>query len=56
MAHAPINKRGVDMDNIGHQHAVQAKGRRTDNEFKQRVQGFEPQRKCYDDYNAQNQK
>jgi len=34
MAHAPLNKKGIDNDNYGHQHKVQAKGRVTDNEFK----------------------
>ena len=37
--HAPISKKAVDIDNVGHQNKPQAKGRRTDAEFKQRVQG-----------------
>lgn len=37
MGHAPINKKAVDMDNAGHSHTVQPKGRKTDAEFKQRV-------------------
>ena len=52
MAHAPINKKAVDMDNAGHSHTAQPKGRKTDAEFKQRVQGFEPTRRNYDGYNA----
>ena len=40
---------------MGHNSKVQAKGRRTDGEFKQRVQGFEPVRKNYDGYNANSQ-
>ena len=52
MHHAPISKKAVDMDNVGHQNRVQAKGRKTDAEFKQRVQGFEPMRKDYEGYNA----
>ena len=54
--HAPINKRPVDMDNVGHNSRVQAKGRKTDAEFKQRVGGFEPVRRDYEGYNASNQK
>ena len=44
------------MDNLGHDSRVTAKGRKTYNEFKQRVQGFEPQRANYDGYNARSQK
>ena len=56
MHHAPINKRAVDLDNAGHDHRVRPGGRKTGDEFKQRVQGFEPVRKDYEGYNAGNQK
>ena len=42
------------MNNINHNSKVQPKGRFTDDEFKQRVQTFEPVRKDYTDYNAHN--
>jgi len=51
-AYAPLNKKAIDMDNFGHDSRVTAKGRKTDGEFKQRVQGFEPTRANYDGYNA----
>ena len=54
--HAPISKKPVDMDNVGHNSRVQAKGRKTDAEFKQRVQGFEPVRRDYEGYNASSAK
>ena len=44
------------MDNVGHNNKVVARGRKTDNEFKQRVQGFEPMRRDYEGYNAGNAK
>ena len=43
--HAPINKKPIDIDNVGHDSRVTAKGRKTDAEFKQRVGGFEPHRR-----------
>ena len=56
MHHAPINKKAVDLDNAGHDHRVRPGGRKTGDEFKQRVQGFEPVRKDYEGYNAGGQK
>ena len=56
MHHAPINKKAVDLDNAGHDHRVKAGGRKTGDEFKQRVQGFEPVRRDYEGYNAGSQK
>ena len=56
MHHAPITKKAVDMDNVGHSNPAKAKGRKTDAEFKQRVGGFEPIRKDYEGYNAGNAK
>jgi|Transcript_15866 hypothetical protein len=50
--HAPITKKSVDIDNVGHDSRVRAKGRKTDDEFKQRVGGFEPVRRDYEGYNA----
>jgi len=44
------------MDNVGHDSRVQAKGRKTGDEFKQRVQGFEKARSNYDGYTAGSQK
>ena len=55
-AHAPISRKPVDLDNVGHDARVTAKGRKTDAEFKQRVQGFEPVRRDYEGYNARDQK
>ena len=52
----PISRKPVDLDNVGHDARVKAKGRKTDAEFKQRVQGFEPQRRDYEGYNAATQK
>lgn len=54
--YAPINKKAVDIDNVGHNSKVQARGRKTDDEFKQRVQGQEKTRANYDGYNAKGQK
>ena len=54
--YAPINKKPIDIDNVGHDSRVQAKGRKTDNEFKQRVQGFEPHRRDQEGYDARAKK
>lgn len=48
----PITKKAIDLDNVGHNSRVQAKGRKTDDEFKQRVQGFEKSKASYEGYNA----
>ena len=54
--HAPITKKAIDVDNVGHKSKSTAKGRKTDAEFKQRVKGFEPVRANYEGYNARSQK
>lgn len=44
------------MDNVGHQNKSVAKGRRTDDVLKAGSKGFEPVKKDYTGYNANNAK
>ena len=52
----PLNKKGVDVDNLGAQKTTIAKGRKVDSEFRQRVSGYEPVKKSYEGYAAKSQK
>ena len=49
----PLNKKGVDLDNLGAQKTTIAKGRKVDDEFRQRTSGYE---KVKTDYAATGQK
>lgn len=40
------------MDNVGHKHKTQPKGRKADDVLKAGSKGFEPVRKDYSGYNA----
>lgn len=50
--YAPISKKKVDIDNVGHQNKSVAKGRKTDDVLKAGSKGFEPVKKDYANYNA----
>ena len=50
--HLPLSKKGVDMNNAGHDARVHARGRHTDAESKQRVNKQEPVKRDYEGYNA----
>ena len=57
MQHAPISKKGVDLDNFDQSAQLSGKkaanaGRKTNCEFKQRVKASEPLRRHYEGYNA----
>ena len=52
MAHMPISKKAVDIDNIGINARPEPKGLKADGELKQRFQGFEKVRSNYDGYSA----
>lgn len=54
--YAPITKKKIDMDNVGHKHKTQPKGRKADDVLKAGSKGFEPVRKDYSGYNAANAK
>ena len=51
-----MQKKKLDMDNLGHDSKSVAKGRKTDDAFKAGAKGFEPVKKDYTGYNAGNAK
>ena len=52
----PLNKATVDINNYGHDHSHQAKGRKCNDDFKHTVSGQEPLKSDYDNYNARSAK
>lgn len=54
--YAPISKKKIDIDNVGHKSKGVAKGKKTDDVFKAGSKGYEPVKKDYSGYSASNAK